>query len=445
MSVALAATSEFSAAAAAAALPEPAASIEMLDMTVEAPLVTFTTTMGVASTMPPPPVSHPPTGPLIHRLMENVEPPKELDRVYDRDYLALRYRAFLGGKEGSDPWKGATALEKQLIACVDEDGALRRENIIHFLGHITECSENWALPLAILERSLKEDEEDFKRAAAADEKEAGRMSVKKTKRQAKQGKRKRDEDEDSDYSGREDEDEEWQGRGEPEDGVDMDSSSSLQAVSVGGGRTQNQSFETKTVAAMSPQFVKVKKPPVKTPRMELFVKLGGLRILTIWLSETKLPEFGTKTGSLMLPLLTLISKLPFNRQAIERSRINKAILATKRGIKTVMASADKPADAAATTVKNPLYEVLDVISNIKRLWEEKCALKEPPAMANALSDFKDKMMSHIAKIQEEEMEKAAQLVIEDETTTKSGLSLKERAKTQQKDEWSNIALQYVYG
>jgi hypothetical protein len=416
------------AAAAAAPLEPPEI---FLDLTVEAPFVfaesaeTASATHGRAVMLQPP---QPPPEPLVHRLMENVDAPKELDRVYDRDYLALRYRAFTRQKGGTDPWKGATVLEKQLVLCVDEDGALRRDRVIHFISHITECSKNWALPLAILERSQKADEEDAKLADPTEEKKAKTKSTNPKKR--KRGKRKRDEDEDSDYSEKEDavddEEDEWHSQG---DDVEMHQSSSTPNNNSSSGQSHKQSFETMTVTEMSPQVVKVQTPPVKTARMALFVQLGGLKILSAWLAETKVPE--TKTGSLMLPLLALIKKIPFNFQAIERSKINKTILSIKRDVKKLKTQ-DTVSTAHPVFCNNSVDDVWNAVNSIIKLWKEETVANKTSTetLTNPLASFEDKMKIHIRKIEEEWANrfsaKGSQSVAGGKRTV--GLSVKERAK-----------------
>lgn len=297
--------------------------IELLDLSVEAPVdfsEPLNNTSGGEGTL-----AASASTPLVHRLMENVNAPKELDRVYDRDYLSRRCRAF--GNDSTDPWKGANDFEKNLVSCLDEDGALRRDSMLQFLGCFgDEESDDWALPFAILERTQHEDEEDARRAAKTEEKLATKTPIEEEEK--KRGKRKRStdgDDDDSDYASddvAEDEDEDDWEKSEEED---MDSSSSSHGSASGAAikssRNLKKSVDLKAVAEMSPEVVKVQKPQPMVPRMELFLHYGGLRLMSRWLRFATKPK--KQAGSLMLPLLKLITKVPFNFQAIEQSQINK--------------------------------------------------------------------------------------------------------------------------
>jgi hypothetical protein len=241
-----------------------------------------------------------------------------LDSRLRRDYLSRRHRAFQEAGmyaaaketeqgEGSppssreDPWCGASVEERALVSCCAEvsqegapgaqhiivPGSLAPDKIVSFVGltalHCHDVGSR-ALALAILERSQEADELEKEEAKITEEEEDPASEP------------------------------------PPQKKVRVEEGSPL------------------------PQAVRRKEAP---QRLTEFVRAGGLRLLSRWLVEatTPIPEqpkdppgtakqrqgkttntmIPAPSGPLLLPLLQFLAKLPFDKEAIMKSRINKEI------------------------------------------------------------------------------------------------------------------------
>jgi len=382
----------------------------------------------------------------------------------ENDFLARRFRAFRelnppgaaknnnkkatnDDDDDDDVWSGASALEKSLVACCgagdaamgeedaanttaddsgeddnedpDDDwcpvpGALARGRMATFVGRVAlycHTAGSRALALAILERSQQADEmergfweqeqeEERQREAAAPAKmearSRGEDPVEQAPPPAKRTRRSAAEDEEPD-------------------------SKPPAAVA-------SKEEPARIVDCMSPSVVRVQRKTLP-PRLLLFLKAGGLRVLSQWLKDATTPvpkpqppnakkaSTATKrlrsidatavatemvaspTGPLLLPLLALLQKLPFDLQAIKQSRINKTIKIISKQLDSILpppravssspngtvAAAAAGADTAnankisSTRITDPVAGGLSVakvqasVNELKRVWEEQAA------------------------------------------------------------------------
>ena len=383
----------------------------------------------------------------------------------ENDFLARRFRAFrelnspVAAKNNNkkkattdddddDVWSGASALEKSLVACCgaaaaaamgeedaantfaddtaeddnedpDDDwcpvpGALARGRMATFVGRVAlycHTAGSRALALAILERSQQADEMERgfweleleearnREAAATAKMEArsrGEDPVEQAQPPAKRTRRSAAEDEEPD-------------------------SKPPAAVA-------SKEEPARIVDCMSPSVVRVQRKTLP-PRLLLFLKAGGLRVLSQWLKDattpvpTPQPPSGKKastatkgrrsidstaaatemiaspTGPLLLPLLALLQKLPFDLQAIKQSRINKTIKTISKQLDSILpppkavssrpngtsAAASAGADTtnankiSSTRITDPVAGGLSVanvqasVNELKRVWEEQAA------------------------------------------------------------------------
>jgi hypothetical protein len=297
---------------------------------------------------------------------------RQLDRKLQRDYLSQRYRAYeqakndkninKDSKDVDNFWCGATTSERALAACCcyldyDDDeeepqlpGALHRKHIAQFIGLLAlSCNDvkMRALALAILERTQEAEEIETQEA----ERSAKRARIK-------------------------------------EDGE--------------GGELEGEIDETPP--SMNPSFVQVN-PKLKPARLLTFIKSGGLKILARWLSDATKPVSAkhlkggnskasstrrprplteenelapSPTAPILLPLLTLLKKLPFDRQAITQSQINKKIKRLHKELDAVNSSVKtKSAGDKNTITTSPIVgahsvqEIQAAVKDVMNIWEER--------------------------------------------------------------------------
>jgi hypothetical protein len=228
---------------------------------------------------------------------ENPPLPKHLQH----DYLAQRGN-YVNTNE--DPfWHGASALEQSLAACCDASGALRRDKVAPFLGRLCYHSHTGtlaagALGLAILERSVQAD---------AAEEQSLRASVQQWQRGARR-KRARDDEEDPgerddpDYSNHDDDDEERK---------------------ITETAEESSTVTTPPPKSMDPQF---RRPfwEVEPSRWQLFVRAGGLKIVSRWFIESAKVEKSSSivAGPLLLPLLQFLFKAPLTVKEIKKHQLH---------------------------------------------------------------------------------------------------------------------------
>jgi hypothetical protein len=334
-----------------------------------------------------------------HQLMTNgtheIETGKgnPLNRTVNRDYLSRRQEALnvlcrLKEQEASkhatdgkktatdlkdDPWTGASSLEKALISCctigespagadleaetdVEEDtwiaGALRETRILEFIGLMAMRCQDLAsrsLALAVLERTHQLDEriqENFEttRIALASQSMDAPGRLAKTEDTPSLSKRPRISEDDR---------------------------------------------------ATTLQDSHVMVNPKPTPQRRLMLVLGakGLQILSRWVLEASepvirdVPMNGTKevrsevrpspTGLLLLPLLEFLEDIPFNKQAIVQSKINKVIKKLSKHVDFLVSGAQAKGRVKLEKWTHvdagglPVIAVQSALNNIKLNWERK--------------------------------------------------------------------------
>lgn len=358
-----------------------------------------------------------------------------LHRRMKCDYLARRFRAFQDAQltdasssndEQATFWNGASDLEKSLAACCciggstdgevehniaeydqqNYPGALVRQKIVTFVGLLAlHCHSvaSRALALAILERSQQADENekeiwvDENDVIHAETEEASETSSTcEAEPQLKRRRRSKDEGEESEYY-------------EDEADVALDGKDFV------------------FVHSMSPSVVRVQRK-IQPSRLIMFLKAGGLPILSRWLMECSTPipashlaktnaiKGATKerpqkrnsltntsadgptnvdddmvaspTGPLLLPLLLFLQKLPFDLQAIKLSKINKKIKILSKSVDAIlpppepkttspgrqesMALAPPAVDTRTDPVAGGLQVALvqKAVNDLKNVWEE---------------------------------------------------------------------------
>jgi hypothetical protein len=296
----------------------------------------------------------------VNDTSEKENPP--LPRHLQHDYLAQRGKYV----NTEDPfWHGASSLELSLAACCDASGALLRDKIALFLGRLcyhyhTGTLTAGALGLEILLRSIQAD---------AAEEQSLRESVQQWQRGARR-KRAREENEDPgerddpDYSNHGDEDEE----GEQEE--------LMQSTGKGSFKMEESSIVTKPTSpkSMDPQFV-LPAWDVEPSRWQLFVRAGGLKILSRWFMESTQIEKSLTlvAGPLLLPLLQFLYKAPLTVKEIKKHQLHIVFKQWQESL---------PNDPAA--VPEDLFAAAKAL---KKLWKDKG--KELPS-ASMLDDVMPK-------------------------------------------------------
>ncbi len=348
-----------------------------------------------------------------HQLMANGTHEREtskgnqLNRRVERDYLSRRQEALnvlcqlkeqeatkhaVDGKKATkesgtesdskdDLWSGASSLEKALVSCctigesptgadweaeidVEEDtwiaGALRETKILEFIGLMAmRCQDlkSRSLVLAILERTHQLDEriqENFETTRIALASQS--MDASETEEKLPPTKRPRISEDD-----------------------------------------------TSTTLQDSPVVVSPKPAPPR--RLMLILAAKGLQILSRWVLEASepvirdVPTNGTKevrsevrpspTGLLLLPLLEFLENIPFNKQAIIQSKINKVIKNLSKHVDSLVSGAQTKGRVKlekwthVDTGGLPVIAVQSALNKIKLSWESKAKENGKDTHANA--------------------------------------------------------------
>jgi hypothetical protein len=304
---------------------------------------------------------------------------RRLDPRLEQDYLAKRHKAFSRDGEdvakpnnnnpkegGYSVWAGATKLERDLIACCespeDEDaikdptelGTLDRSKEIRFVGLLVrEChtKASRSLALAILERTLetylneKEESEDEEEARLKEDEIGGVAS---------------DDENDADYK-------------------------------PGSAKRRTSKRKQKMT-----EKEKEKEEAEEMDRFECFLGAGGLRIINRWLQEgtqsitvpvpkappgsnSKPPASITKPSPLrpmVLPILSLLEHLPFDKKLVVESKINKEIRNLDKQIDGILDARAKGKHrkedlenwTAETKGTHALDEVREATDSLKLTW-----------------------------------------------------------------------------
>ena len=320
----------------------------------------------------------------FHVLMSPPPPDSPLNkrRIADPrlegDYLAKRHQVFQS--KDLTLWSGATKLERDLVQCCEtpqdhneeilptEGGALDREKEIRFVGLLArECHTmaSRSLALAILERTLevhvKERDED---SSSSDEEES------ESPEEEIQGVAS-DDEQDGDYR--------------------PGASPRKRRISNNTG-DKGQAKKTKTDEDSESD---------ETPdRLDNFLGAGGLKILNRWLIEAstqvnaptpksqpgssnnaRLPATTTKpspTRPLILPILSILEYIPFDKKLVMDSKINRQIRKLGKQVDGILDARAKgkhqKGDLDNWTLSgngtDALDEIKEAVDGVKSTWEE---------------------------------------------------------------------------
>jgi len=295
-----------------------------------------------------------------------------LDRRLQGDFISQRYRAFneephtaqkekIPDRDYDSVWLGVSTLEKALASCCElpvkgpdelEGGALVKEKVLRFVGLLTlHCHdiESRALGLAVLERSLQVDKE---------ERLAQDSSTPTT---------------------------ESNGTDEPP----LAKKRRLAEPKIGNDSVSDKSPSGSSREELSPD------------RISGFLVAGGLHILNRWLVEATTPvnvplpkppvangrphrtnalpdQKGSSTALLLLPLLSFLSNIPFDRQLIFKSKVNKEIRKLSKQIDEIVQTApNRQPKIRLDTITDPVVGNLPVVrvqkavNKLKESWGRK--------------------------------------------------------------------------
>ena len=168
-------------------------------------------------------------------------------------------------------------------------------------------------------------------------------------------------------------------------------------------------------------------PPRKPDRLWQFLAAGGLKVLDQWVEDASREVPGPKappgsrgkqnptpqespTGALLLPILILLRDLPFDKQLVKQSKINRRIRTLSKDIDAL---AEKTKSEKTTHPRAGGYaikEVQTVLDDLKTTWNEQqnVELKERPsdpfqtvqeALHRRLDELKDYQMGKISQPQ----------------------------------------------
>jgi hypothetical protein len=327
----------------------------------------------------------------FHVLMSPLPPDSPLNkrRITDPrlegDYLAKRHQVFQG--KDLTLWSGATKLERDLVLCCEthhddneeslptEAGALDREKEIRFVGLLARDCHTMAsrpLALAILERTLEvyvKDRDDDSSSSGEEESDYPEEEIKGVAS---------DDEQDDDYR--------------------PGSSPRKRRVAHNNG-DKGQTKRTKTEEDSESDE--------EPDRLDKFLGSGGLKILNRWLIEastqitvptpksppgssnnnnTRLPATTSKpspTRPLILPILSILEYMPFDKKLVMDSKINRQIRKLGKQVDGILDARAKgkhqKGDLENWTLSgngtDALDEIKEAIEGVKSAWEE--SMKRP--------------------------------------------------------------------
>ncbi|CAB9525320.1 expressed unknown protein [Seminavis robusta] len=387
-----------------------------------------------------------------------------------RDYLSRRFRAYNPhgstsdkgvDTEASSPiryctditlWSGASSVERALIESCElpplpkhqmgaasevTGGSLARGLEIRFAGLVAEhCHDikSRLLALAILERSLEQDQrearEEEENENAEDEESDDKKSSSDQDGETGDGEEddqsveSSDDSDDDDYA-----DDDWDPKASRR--TSSRRSRRLQTRRRVGRPPKNSPNKTRAGERGKQQAASSIKTesdttnedendedgqPAEPDRMLVFFSAGGLKILKNWLMEamTKLVVVATKSaatkelrsaakvpkhkpseyGPMLIPLLNLLSKIPFNKELVMESKINKQIRRLSKQVDGLIKEFKKsfsnktkeggvPTPGLDTFVDPEggvggcvVVQVQEILNKLKKTWEEE-ATKTP--------------------------------------------------------------------
>ena len=327
------------------------------------------------------------TLPPFHILMASSSPAQEIlvrDPRLRNDYLARRFRCLSDGEAEKDVWSAASSVERALVDCcdlgVDNDeeystsGCLTKGKeglFVRLLALHCDTAATRALALAILQRTIEQDELD----------------------------QQEDDDDDDD-----DDDESDDGESE-EDGDDVGDDNNkrqpIKSEKESESASQREAVKTETSEKVSDVEDKKDKDKDQEDRMSSFLAAGGLTILKEWLIDAMTPvktviikspqssagtkqkinsprviqEVSSPTGPLLLPLLSVLEHMPFDKNLVKSSKINKQIRNLKKQLDEATAShkGKKGQDQWRDPVAGGLVvaEVQTAVESLMQRWEER--------------------------------------------------------------------------
>lgn len=307
-----------------------------------------------------------------HVLMDPSVTTLALDDRMRRDYLSQRFQAYQRARPPKNNseipadeafWCGATSVERSLVQCcessrgvADDDGvvpgALAKDKVLRFVGLVAAHCHTLvtrSIALNILERGLKADEKDP--PIPVEPKDESPETAAKTTRTTR--------------------------------------------------LAASHSASPEAVASADEHAVTLPSIPtwMEYARITSFLEAGGLRLLSQWLVDCTTPgptpppvkpPPGSKpptrkepappvyskpsaTSPLLLPLLIFLRRIPFNRQAVTESKINKHIRRISKTVNTIVKQAQ---DRSTSSRKPPIAQVTDILTGPTPIVEVQAALNE---------------------------------------------------------------------
>lgn len=335
-----------------------------------------------------------------------------------RDFITKRALAFRINKNPKSVWANVNTVERSLVQCCEipeemsEDallgpepfvsgrtgcghfpllggGALRKDKEILFLGIIAkDCRtlSSRSLALAILERTLQthffevEEEEEAKQLQA--EKAA------KEKQSEEEGESSEEEEEAIEVEAEENEDDDEE---EAQVGRKRRRSTRISKRGPKYKRTKRKVEKTED-EEKSGQFAEKQQTDYeKIGRLQQFFAGGGLKVLKRWLEDALEDEIVTKkssneltlqtssTRSLILPVCKFLEQIPFDKNLVVESKINKQIRRIDKEIDNLLtAHANNEHDQDDLKGWTPestagdatgLMAVKEAVKSLKKTWQ----------------------------------------------------------------------------
>ena len=371
----------------------------------------------------------------------------------ENDYLTKRQKAFQSKlsdtDDHSDLWVGTSQLERQLVQCCENDednnnehptdpnegGTLDKDKEIRFLGILARDCHTMAsrcLALAILERTLEthlnETEEDL--------------------------------DDDTDAESQDGEDTEGLPSDDEHDGDWMPGSRG-KPRSPGSRRKQRQSNEKKTSLDQDGE----------RDRLDDFLAGGGLKILNRWLIDASTPvavpspKSSTSENAkeppaldlkpspmrpLILPILSILEHMPFDKKLVMESKINKQIRKLEKQLDGILEARAKgrhrSEDLLNWTIQPPgnaadaLEEVREAINAVKEAWGE-MAKKNTEKIQDPFQSLKNRIRNRLDILTDFEagrIQRPDWFVEREEKKKKSKLSTKQLAAKERQSEREDL-------
>eukprot|EP00545_Synedropsis_sp_CCMP1620_P007385 CAMPEP_0119005916 /NCGR_PEP_ID=MMETSP1176-20130426/2004_1 /TAXON_ID=265551 /ORGANISM="Synedropsis recta cf, Strain CCMP1620" /LENGTH=414 /DNA_ID=CAMNT_0006957775 /DNA_START=76 /DNA_END=1317 /DNA_ORIENTATION=+ len=258
------------------------------------------------------------------------------DQRIQSDYLSRRYEATMGEKQ-KELWSAASPVERALADCCELDGdesldvvvegALMIRKVIHFVELLAKYCYKVSLRILVISILERTLEQDSLNREEAEE-----------------------------------------------DGREPRPNCVSRFLAAGGLKILNQWLTD----AITPTSVKQKetKPPTKRQR-------------TAAIPETLSEDVTSANGPLLMSLLTILERIPFNKALVQETRVNKTIRRIKKQISNLPKRSPDP--LAGGYVVN---DVLKAIDSLMERWKESMN-DDPPAAKDPLRTLHQTMQERL--------------------------------------------------